>query len=110
MMLLAVVILSSAILGVTSLAGILTLYQVRSAGGAINSTKAIFAADAGIECALYRFSKDGTYDCGVEADKEAMSNDAEYWILEGPTFLRSTGTAGCPTRCTARSFELVFLE
>jgi len=48
-MLIAVLSLGGAILGVTTIAGLLTLYQLRATTDAENSAKAIFAADAGVE-------------------------------------------------------------
>jgi len=107
---LAVVVLSSAILGVTALAGLLTLHQIRNTGSAINSTKAIFAADAGIECFLYKTQKLAvTQDCG-EITPILLDNGATYSIkLLGdplnPTGVRSLGRFST----TARSFELTFL-
>ncbi len=58
-MLLTVVLLSGVILASTSLAGFLILYQLRSATDIKASTKAIFAADAGIEWAFYNENKLG---------------------------------------------------
>jgi hypothetical protein len=52
-MILAVMSLGGAILGATTIAGFLMVYQVRQTTDLANSAKAIFAADAGVECALY---------------------------------------------------------
>lgn len=52
-MLIAILTLGGAILGATSIAGLLLLYQIRSTTDSENSAKAIFAADAGINWALY---------------------------------------------------------
>lgn len=56
-MLLTVLVLSGTILGTTTIAGLLTLYQIRQSTEIINSGKAIFAADAGLECEFYRYIK-----------------------------------------------------
>jgi len=48
-MLVAVLSLGGAILGATTVAGLLTLYQIRATTDTENSAKAIFAADAGAE-------------------------------------------------------------
>ena len=47
-MLLTVLALGGAILGATSIAGILTLYQIRASTDSAHSAQAVFAADAGI--------------------------------------------------------------
>jgi hypothetical protein len=59
-MLIAVLALGGAILGATAVAGLLTLYQIRATTDTANSAKAIFAADAGTEWALFN------YYCGVD--------------------------------------------
>jgi hypothetical protein len=60
-MLIAVLALGGAILGATTVAGLLTLYQIRATTDTANSAKAIFAADAGTEWALFN------YYCGVNS-------------------------------------------
>jgi Tfp pilus assembly protein PilV len=52
-MIIATLTLGGAILGVTALAGLLTLYNIRGATDSENSAKAIFAADAGVNWSLY---------------------------------------------------------
>ncbi len=52
-MLLTTLALGGAILGATSIAGILMLYQIRATTDAVSSAEAIFAADAGIEWAQF---------------------------------------------------------
>jgi hypothetical protein len=54
-MIIATLTLGGAILGATALAGLLTLYNIRSTTDSENSAKAIFAADAGINWALYSY-------------------------------------------------------
>jgi hypothetical protein len=58
-MLVTVLTLGGAILGATTIAGLLMLYQIRATTDSENSAKAIFAADAGTDWA--RFS----YYCGL---------------------------------------------
>jgi hypothetical protein len=58
-MLIAVLSLGGAILGATTVAGLLTLYQLRAANDSQNSAKAIFAADSGVEWTLF------DYYCGT---------------------------------------------
>lgn len=54
-MILTVMALGGAILGATTIAGLLMLYQIRQATDLANSGKAIYAADAGIEWTLYNW-------------------------------------------------------
>lgn len=59
-MLIAVLSLGGAILGATTVAGLLTLYQLRAANDTENSAKALFAADSGVEWTLF------DYYCGLD--------------------------------------------
>ena len=54
-MLVATLAIGGAILGATSLAGLLLLYQIRATTDSVNSAKAIFAADSGAEWAFYTY-------------------------------------------------------
>ena len=54
-MILAVLMLGGAILGVTAIAGLLMLYQIRQSTDFRNSATSIFAADTGVEWAFYNF-------------------------------------------------------
>ncbi|MDD5547311.1 MAG: hypothetical protein PHN74_00160 [Candidatus Pacebacteria bacterium] len=54
-MLLTVLIMTGTVIGATAIAGYLMLSQVRQATDVVNSSKAIFAADTGMEWAFYNF-------------------------------------------------------
>ncbi len=54
-MIIATLSLGGAILAATAIAGFLMLYTIRSASDSMNSAKAIFAADAGVNWALYSY-------------------------------------------------------
>ena len=54
-MLIAVITLGATMLGATTIAGLLMLYQIRQATDFANSAKSIFAADAGSQWALYNY-------------------------------------------------------
>jgi threonine/homoserine efflux transporter RhtA len=56
-MLIAILSISGAILGATTLAGLLMLYQIRATTDTVNSAKAIFAADSGVNWSLYVYFK-----------------------------------------------------
>ena len=51
-MLLTVLVIGGLLLGASAIAGLLMVYQIRQSGDVANSTKAIFAADSGIEWEL----------------------------------------------------------
>lgn len=52
-MIIAILSLGGAILGATALAGFLMLYTIRNTTDSENSAKAIFAADSGVDWAIY---------------------------------------------------------
>lgn len=54
-MLIAVLALGGTILGATTIAGFLMVYQIRQTSDFEDSAKAVFAADAGTEWALYSY-------------------------------------------------------
>ncbi len=73
-MLLAAISLGGVILGATTIAGTLMMYQIRHATDLENSARAIFAADAGVECAL----EDSFQSNGCGAPSLTLSNGASY--------------------------------
>ena len=56
-MLISVIMLGGILLSAAGIAGILTVYQIRAGNDVVNSAKAIFAADAGIEVVSWCFFK-----------------------------------------------------
>lgn len=105
-MILTVVLISSAILSATSLAGLLIIYQLRQSTDIVNSAKAIFAADSGIECSLYRYNPNDPLNPRViDCSKWNLSNKANFTTkMVGATAVRSVGNAGN----SARAFEMDF--
>ncbi len=85
-MLIAVLALGGAILGATSVAGLMMLYQIRATTDTANSAKAIFAADAGTEWALFNYYKGNSY-CGANPDPSQCSS--HHGELLPPTFAGS---------------------
>jgi len=77
-MLIAVLSLGGAILGATTVAGLLTLYQIRATTDTANSAKAIFAADAGVEWALFN------HYCTIAARCPSVASGTSDFAL--PTF------------------------
>lgn len=75
-MILSVLALGGTILGATTIAGLLMVYQLRSTSDIANSAKAIFAADTGIDWMLYQFSKPSSTD-----PQPAFSNGASVTAI-----------------------------
>lgn len=116
-MLLTVLIVSGTILGATTIAGLLMLYQIRQSTNAALSLQALFAADSGLECQLYKSFVDPDKDCSSE---QIMSEESlSSFIVKGntSTSISSVGCAGalsaealsdfCPRPIT-RAFQLDF--
>ncbi len=114
-MLITSLVLSSTLLGATTIAGLLMLYQLRQGSDIANSTKAIYAADAGLEWRLYRFFKtDRSCDCtnSDQCPAPAFSNGAalqtscssEVGDSSQVVTIRSTGIV----QKDARAFEFNF--
>lgn len=66
-------------MGATTIAGLLVTYQIRQATDLMNSGKAIFAADAGIEWGLYQFFKPNS-----SHPKPTLSNGASFTTTCSP--------------------------
>ncbi len=114
-MLLTVTIISASILGATTIAGTLMLYQIRQANDILNSTKAIYAADAGIERGLYCANGNigstvQADDCTTYGDSWELSNDTKVYINPppesppvAPVVIRTIGESNR----VQRAFEIV---
>lgn len=95
-MLLTVLTLGGTLLGVTTIAGLLMVYQVRQGTDLSKSARAIFAADAGIEWALYNVICNAN-DAGTSSQPCPISN-------EPPTFENGAEVA---VTCTTDSGTVV---
>lgn len=73
-MILTVLTLGGALLGATTIAGLLMLYQVRQGADVNHSARAVYAADSGIEWGLYNLL------CQTDSTKQPCPID------EPPTF------------------------
>ncbi len=100
-MLLTAVLISGIVLSATSLAGLLTIYQLRQVTDVTNSTKAIFAADAGIEWELYKNFKDKT------APAPQFTNGASFQTFPDPSNLGLVISVGNSGRSN-RAFQINF--
>ncbi len=111
-MLMAVVILSGVFLAITAISGYLTLTQLRLATAASDSTRAIFAADTGVEWELYkhfRCADPGTAPARCGEPPPTLANNAifETKMNPGGESVKSTGYADGRKKI-ARAFELLF--
>jgi hypothetical protein len=89
-MLIAVLSLGGAILGATTVAGLLTLYQIRATTDSENSAKAIFAADAGIEWAEFdQYCATDVSPSGGNRCPDVTTGTTDYAL---PTFSGSGAT------------------
>ena len=79
-MLLTVLSIGGTILGATAIAGLIMLYQIRSATDFANSAKAIFAADAGTEWALYSYFNP-TSTVAQSSAQWSLSNGATVSVI-----------------------------
>ena len=104
-MLLTVMLLTGVILSTTSLAALITLYQMRQATDAASSSQAIFAADAGIECALYKKFKEEKIDVilSQECSQIDFGNKAKVEVVAEGGSIKSVGKS----RRSARAFEVI---
>jgi len=90
-MLLTVLVLGGTILGATTIAGLLMIFQIRQATDLANSAKAVFAADAGLEYGLYRFFQDPNYPTSYP-QPFPLSNGAEFTeTTTGSSTIKSIG-------------------
>lgn len=99
-MLLAVLALGGAILGATTIAGLLMLYQIRAATDIESSAKAVFAADAGVEWTEFDFY------CGVTSTANPTSRCINASGGQ-PTSTFSNCETGCPVFTVACSNDAV---
>jgi hypothetical protein len=113
-MLLTVLIVSGTVLGATTVAGLLMVYQMRQATNFGESLQALFAADTGLEWQLYRKFQNADYPAPVLGPE---TNASFVTTVDASSSIRSVGCAGtliqnareggCP-RPVNRAFELIF--
>lgn len=95
-MLLSVMLIGTSVLTITSLAGYLMLQRIKMGNQFIDSTKAIFAADAGIECEYYNYFKNGGIVCGNLSFSDPATKVQTSVVLNAsgtPQYIRSTGSS-----------------
>ncbi|MCX7615854.1 MAG: hypothetical protein N2Z68_00405 [Patescibacteria group bacterium] len=102
--LMVVLVLGATMLGITTIAGFISLEKIKTGGDVIRSAEAIYAADSGIECYFYKIIKDPQVDCNLSLSNGstvsvATSTDGVYEVI------KSVGKSGKVSRAFG-----VFLE
>lgn len=112
-MILTVLVLSSAVLSLSAIGGYMMLVRLRISSDITNTTKAIYIADAGIECEAYNQFRMGGLNCN-DAPYDAfphtsgsVNSDASYVVQYTATPTPSIISKGS-YRAASRSFRLDF--
>lgn len=100
-MLLSVLVISGTILGATTIAGLLMLYQIRQATNISLSTQAYFAADAGVEWELFKLFKSDIAAANPDL-APTMTNRTCVVTRVDDTTIKSVGCAGGAPTATCR--------
>ncbi|MEK7624297.1 MAG: hypothetical protein AAB404_01020 [Patescibacteria group bacterium] len=96
-MLLTTLVVGGLLLGASAIAGLMMVYQIRQSSDVVNSTKAVFAADSGVEWELYRMFKDSDYP------KPIMTNQTDFsTTVSGSNIVKSVGSSNR----SSRAFEI----
>lgn len=113
-MILTVLVLSSTVLALSAIGSYLMMIRLRISSNIVNTTKAIYIADAGIECEAYNQLKaGGALNCDAGPYNAFLYNEgiadpgASYTTVYAPgpgAYARSTGSY----RNVNRSFRLDF--
>ena len=86
----------------SAIAGLLMVYQIRQANDAVNSAKAIFAADAEIELQSYNFIRSASLEISFTNEASAVSTVSN---VGGEQIIRAQGFAGRVVRALEAIFE-----
>lgn len=102
-MLLTVLILSGTLLGATTIAGLLMLYQIRQSADIANSTRAIYAADSGLEKRIYEFLNEGS-------DVDTCSGVRSYALTNGAVVQASCVAKVKPATIEEEGLETIIIK
>jgi predicted PurR-regulated permease PerM len=92
-LLVVVMVLGATMLGVTTIAGYITIQKIRTVTNIVDSTKAIYAADSGIDWWFYKkFVSEPA--SSTPPNQPTFSNDSTLEIRETETIVKSIGHAG----------------
>ncbi len=97
-MVLSVLMLGGILLGVSAFAGLLMVYQIRQANDALSSTKAFFAADAGIEWETYNRYKASSTPADLPVFSNGASVTSSFNCVDGECIIRAKGFSGRAVR------------
>ncbi len=123
-MITTILALGGVLMGATAIAGLLMVYQIRQASDLANSTKAIFAADTGVDWGLYQYGgcNGDMANCeayGYGQNGPALANKASLEVFcydefenkvdctEGPAVVRSIRSQGSSGK-SSRAFLIEF--
>ena len=107
-MLLAVLLIGTSVLVITSLSGYLMLQRIRMGFNFVDSTKAIFAADAGVECEFYNFFKGASVDCDGLNFLDSLTKVQTVIVADDsgvPQYIKSIGTSNKSSRAFVAEFK-----
>lgn len=113
-MLLSILLISSSILIFSAVAGYLMVQRIRLATDFIDSTRAIFAAEAGLECQLYNLNLSNpgsprSEDCGgivfYNGTLRTSASTTIYTQGASTTIVRSAGSSNNAHRALLYVFE-----
>ncbi len=106
-MILTTLALGGALLGATTIAGLLLLYQIRGTTNSENSAKAIFGADSGAEWVLFDFycsqAALGTRCPGVPPGNYPTSSFSNGVITVMSCYDAANATTTCSSTSTAKT-------
>ncbi len=99
-MLIVVLILGATMLGVTTIVGYVSLQKIKNVANITDSTKAIYAADSGVEWCFYnKIGSNGTstFDCSGSSPTTgtsslSLSNGSSVSVSESGQEVKSIGT------------------
>lgn len=113
-MILSVLVLSSTVLALSAIGGYLMLVRLRVSSDVQSTTRAIYIADAGLECAAFsHFVKADAFDCAADpygtfsygaSDNAAYTTEYVAGAASSTSYIRSVGGF----RTSNRSFRLDF--
>ncbi len=111
-MLLSVLLISGSILVFSTIAGYLMLLRIKGGSFSVDSAKAVFAADSGIECELYRYNlanpqNPKSLNCNglIFDDNRVKIESLIVYDNNIPLYIKSIGLAGDSKRAFIMKFE-----
>lgn len=90
-MLILVMVIGSTMLGVSTIAGYISLQKIRTATDIVDSAKSIYAADAGVEWCFYQRKDNPETPCNNEGNQPVMGNDSSVSVNQLGNIVKSIG-------------------